>query len=127
MKNGKLILAATFLATTMIAGSVQSGSASAAPIAVQSTLGVAVNNDNVQEVGWRKRIAKRIIKRHVRGWRWCRNHPRRCHGRPWLRPYVAGGALCHRHLYKVPGMHFHPGVRCNHRHYRAYSSWVWIN
>lgn len=125
MTYGKLTFAATILATAITAGAIQSGPASAAPPAFQSQLTETVKTGTVQEAGWRKRRVKRFVKRHLRGWRWCRNHPRRCHGRPWRRGYHAAGALCHRHLFEVPGMHFHPGVRCGHRHYRAYRSWVW--
>lgn len=130
MKNGKLLLAATLLASTMMAGAMQSGSANAAPLIAKPQLSeVTTKNSNVQDVGLRKRRFKRFVKRHVRGWRWCRNHPRRCRGHRYRwggYGHPARGALCHRHIYKVPGMHFHSRVRCDHRHYRAYRSWEWV-
>lgn len=49
--------------------------------------------------------------------------------RKWhYRFHVHGGRRnwCHKHYYKVRGMHFHSRVRCGHRHYRAYRSWDFV-
>jgi hypothetical protein len=74
---------------------------------------------------WCKNHPRRCFGGVYRPWRWCKNHPRRCAGYRYRGYIGAGGSLCHRHIYPVPGMGFHRAVRCNHRHYRAYDSWEW--
>ncbi|NJM33753.1 MAG: hypothetical protein HC850_02520 [Rhodomicrobium sp.] len=151
----KLTFSATFIAAAMTLGIMQTAPAGAMPNP-QTSIAKTVKADGVQLVrghrhrgghafrhhgpGHRFKGAGRIwkpgkwCKNHPRrcfavhrSWRWCKNHPRRCAGyRGW--GYVGGGAsLCHRHIYPVPGMAFHANVRCNHRHYRAYDSWEWVN
>ncbi len=130
MKKSGIILAASFFSTALLVGALQTGSANAAPpVQPQAQIAKIVKADAVQEIGWRKRRVRRFVRRHLHPWRWCRNHPVRCHGRAWrFRPgygvgYAGGGALCHRHLFSVLGMGLHARVRCDHRHYRAYRSW----
>lgn len=128
MKKRMLILTASFLSTALMTGAIQTGTANAAPAIKPNTqIPQIVKVDAVQKVGVRKQRLKRFVHRNYRHWRWCKNHPRRCRGGYRLRGADYGYAprKCHRHFYKVPGMHFHARVLCGHRHFRAYRSWGW--
>ncbi len=136
MTKTKMIFAASFLSMALLAGASQTGTANAAPLAGSATqIAKVVKADGVQKVGWRRRAVRRYVRRNFHPRRWCYNHPYRCgrFARGWRRGYgygagagYAGGGLCHRHLFPVAGMAFHAGVRCNHRHFRAYRSWEWV-
>jgi hypothetical protein len=143
MTMRKLIVAASLFSALFAAGGLQSAPANAAFAQPQAQIAKIVKLEAIQQVrgkhGGARRFARGGARRFAGGnfrpWRWCKNHPARCFRahrrfhRHWHGYGVQGvrhpGPRCHRHLYPVPGMHFHAAIRCGHHHHRAFDSWVW--